>query len=201
MRREGRASAVAPAAALLLAACGGGEDPRKEVPSDVVVCRENMRAIYAGLREYATRHGHAPEGSGARFLAALIAEGVWEDTPESRARLTCPGAGAQPVPPGTDWSAPATLDEASTAYAARDVAAHPFETFPAGGRVVVLACDDAAGMNHAGVLNVLYADGAVRTFELADLIAAGRVPADATGIVVGPRSPLEELRVLVEPRP
>ncbi len=180
--------------ALWTAACGGSEGPIREVPSDVALCRERLREIYAGLRTYAERSGHAPAGAGTRFLAALIAEGVWEDTPENRARLTCPGPGAEPVPAGTDWKAPGTLDGRSSAYAARDAAAHPFESFPAGGRVAVLACDDAR--NHGGVLNVLYADGSVRTFALEELVAAGRLPTGTASLAAGPESPLEELRVL-----
>lgn len=182
--------------ALVATACANDESPIRDVPSDVSTCREHMREIYAGLRTYAQRSGRAPEGAGARFLAALIAEGVWEDTPENRAKLTCPGVHAAPVPPGTDWKTPASLDGQSSAYAARDTVAHPFGAFPSGGRAAVLACDDAQRMNHEGVLNVLYADGSVRTFALEELIAAGRVPAGTSNLVVGPASPLEELRVL-----
>jgi prepilin-type processing-associated H-X9-DG protein len=56
-------------------------------------------------------------------------------------------------------------------------------------------CDDNdGGLNHRTTTHVLYADGSVQTFELPALKEAGEVPAEATNLVVGPDSPLADLR-------
>jgi len=173
--------------------------PRHDVDSDVRACVENLQAIYDGLRAYRERHGHAPQGSGPAFFAELIASGVWNNDPENARRLTCPGPGATPVPPGTDYADPSSLGPASSAYAGRDSARHPLLKFPAGGEELqaLVACDNARGMNHAGVVNVLYSDRTVKTFDLERLVADGILPGGTTTLVVGADSPLEELRVLL----
>lgn len=180
----------------VLGACGSAEDPTHDVPSDVSVCTERMREIYQGLREYARLHGGAPQASGSELLAELIRSGVWENTPENAQKLSCPGPGAHPLPAELDYAAPGPLDGRHSAYAARDNLGHPFETFPRGGRVAVLACDNAQGMNHDGLMNVLYADGSVRVFTLSDLIAKGILEPTTTSIPIGEDSPLEDLRTL-----
>jgi len=43
---------------------------------------------------------------------------------------------------------------------------------------------------------VLYSDGSVVTLQLEQLVEAGRLPADATTIPVGPTSPIPELAKL-----
>jgi hypothetical protein len=103
------------------------------------------------------------------------------------------------VPADTDYADLASLTAASSAYAGRDNAQAPLGDFPAGGDALepLVACDDALGMNHAGVLNVLYSDGTVRTIELAREIERGTLPASTTNVPVGPGSPLVELRKLV----
>lgn len=202
-----RASNKAAAAFLLLAAGlglfwwtrGRGERPFPAVGSDVRECKSNLQEIYRGLRAYRDQHGHAPQASGVAFFAALIADGVWENTAANARKLTCPGRGAHAVPDGVDFADLASLGPASSAYAGRDVANHPLAKFPSGGAEIetLIACDDAGGMNHDGALNVLLSDGTVKTLLLDQLIEEGRLPADATNIPVGPDSPLEELRVLV----
>lgn len=169
-----------------------GKSPFPAVASDVTACRDDLRAIYTGLREYASRFGSAPAEPGDAFFLALITSGVWPDTAESRRLLTCPGRHARP----------ATFDlaaGAASAFAGRDTKNHPLAKFPSGGAELepLVACDNAAGMNHDGAMNVLYSDGSVRTFRLEDLIAAGKLPAGTTDIPVGPDSPLEDLRKLV----
>ena len=149
-----------------------------DVASDVHACKENLRAVYAGLREYARVHGSAPAPAGQGFLRELIASGTWEDTPENRERLTCPGSGG---------------------YAGRDTTHHPLPRFPSGGADLqtLIACDNVAGLNHAGAMNVLHSDGTVVTLQLAELIERGTLPAGTESIPVGPDSPLEALRVLL----
>ena len=152
-----------------------GEDPRHDVTRDVRRCVENMRAIHEGLLHYLEVHGALPEATGSEFLPALIEGGTWTDTAENRERLTCPGAGS---------------------YAVRDFAAYPLPRFPTGGGEPILACDNATGLNHPGVMNILFADKSVHTLVLEQEIARGRVPADSVTIVVGPDSPLPDLQKL-----
>ena len=168
------------------------------LPDDLEQCRENLREIYRGLVELKTKTGHAPTGSGPAFLAELVTSGVFENTRKSVDRLTCPGPDAEPMAAGTDFKNPATLGPKSSAYAARDTAAHPLAKFPSGGAEIeaIVACDDAHGMNHPGALNVLFSDGTVHTYELERLIRDGTLPAGTTTIAVGPASPLPELQKL-----
>jgi hypothetical protein len=178
---------------------GGEELPEALADSDVRDCSANLQAIYDGLRAYNERFGHAPESSGVAFFAELVSSGVWENTPSSVARLTCPGKNAHPIPEGTRFDDPSSLTSASSAYAGRNVAAHPLPGFPSGGRDVqaLVACDNATGLNHDGVMNVLYSDRTVKTFTLAQLIAREVAPEGSVTIVIGPDAPLEELRALV----
>ena len=158
---------------------GPRDAPVVDLPDDARVCTDNLRALYAGLRQYADKTGHAPTGSGPEFLTCLFTEGVWADTPDNRARLVCPGTGKP--------------------YAARAASAHPLAHFPSGGAELepLAACDGASRMPHKGCMNVLYSDGSVKTLMLDQEIERGEVPKGATSIAVGKDSPIEELRKLV----
>jgi len=179
----------------------GGPEPVVELESDVQLCAENLRVIHAALVEYERRTGHAPRGAGVAFLAELVASGVLEDTPASRARLTCPGPGSSAPRANARWSEPDSLGEGDTAYAARDAQRFPLAKFPSGGSELepLVACDGARGLNHAGCINLLQSDGSVVTLELAALSARGLLAPGATTIQVGPDSPVPELRKLVRP--
>lgn len=176
-----------------------GADPVLDASSDVRACAENLRAIHAGLLEHQRRFGRLPERPGTAFLGALIAEGIWLDTPATRARLTCPGPGADPVPEGVDFRRPGALSGVDSAYAVRDFAAHPLARFPAGGPALepLIGCDNALALNHDGCTNVLYTDGSVKTFTLAQEIERGTLAPDARTIPVGKDSPLPDLRRLL----
>jgi hypothetical protein len=156
---------------------GPGESAFPDVPSDVHVCKENLRAIYAGLREFRNEKGAAPTQPGRAFFEELITSGLWEDTPANRGRLTCPGSGG---------------------YAGRDTREHPLAKFPSGGADIqtLIACDNASGLNHEGAMNMLQSDGTVITYQLEELIERLTLPAGTLNIPVGPDSPLESLRVL-----
>lgn len=156
---------------------GPAEGVFPDVPSDVHVCKENLRAIYSGLRDFKAEKGAAPAQPGQAFFQELITSGVWEDNEENRAKLTCAGSGS---------------------YAGRDTAAHPLAKFPSGGAEIetLIACDNANGMNHEGAMNVLQSDGTVITYQLEDLIGKGAVPPETTNLSIGPDSLLEKLRVL-----
>ena len=175
-----------------------GDDPRPDFGSDVDACKENLAEIHRGLLLYEERFGRAPQGSGVAFFAELIASGVWEDTPENRARLTCPGKNAAPVPDGTGYGDLGALTGASSAYAGRNSAEHPLVKFPAGGAELeaLVACDNARGMNHDGALNVLRSDGSIATLSLQQELERGRIPPGSDRILVGKDSPIPELAKL-----
>jgi hypothetical protein len=198
LRRQVLVPLAVVALALALWLWPGDDGPVLDVSSDVEACSQNLRTIYAGLIEYEQRFGHAPEGSGIAFLAELIASGVWADTPENHARLTCPGPGAQPVRADVRYGESAALSAADSAYAARDMARSPLAKFPSGGAELepLVACDNARALNHDGCMNLLRSDGSVVVLELARLIERGELPAGTRTIVVGPASPLSELTKL-----
>jgi prepilin-type processing-associated H-X9-DG protein len=176
--------------------------PVVELSDDQQACISNLRAIHAGLLAMQPAPGEPPRASGIALFAGLIAAGTWPDDAEHRRLLTCPGSNAEPVAAGTDYSALASLGPASSAYAGRDLAAHPLAAFPCGGDEALVACDGARGPNHGdrgaghgGAINVLMADGSVRTLELERLLDAGRLPEGTAAIELGPGSPIEWLRV------
>ena len=137
-------------------------------------------------------------GAGTAFLAELFASGVWVDTPENRARLTCPGPGAERVRADVDYARPATLGADDSAYAARDGVRFPLVKFPSGGAELeaLVACDNAHAANHDGCTNLLYSDGSVVVLVDAELVARGRLAAGVPRLLVGPDSPLPELQKL-----
>lgn len=184
------------ASAPLLLCCGGAaETPRRTFDSDALECSARLREIHQALADLARERGWQPTGSGVAFFAELVASGFWPDTAESRARLSCPGVHA--LPPGArSFADLAALGEEDSAYAGRDLAAFPLARFPTSGQEILMACDNAQGMNHDGVMNALYADGSVKTFSLREELEAGKLAAGAASIPVGPDSPLEDLRKL-----
>lgn len=184
------------ALALLLWFWPKGDEPRPDFGSDVEACKANLVEIHEGLLRYRERFGRAPQGSGVAFFAELIASGVWEDTPENRARLTCPGKNATPVSDGTDYRDLASLTGASSAYAGRNSAEFPVVKFPAGGADLeaLVACDSSK--NHDGVIDVLRSDGSILTLSLAQELERGRIPPGSIEIPVGRGSPIPELTKL-----
>ena len=209
MERRIRCRLGLAAGVVLLVGCSRDpESPQLHVDSETQACIENLRRIHAGFVTYARERGALPETGGVKLLAALIADGVWDNTEENARRLTCPGVPLAELTLGglepTEWfSDPERVDGSYSAYAARDLAAHPLERFPApafddGVRLVLAACDNHLGPNHDGVTNAVLVDGSVVTYELAKEIGAGHLPVDADRVPVGPDAPdgLSELRVL-----
>jgi prepilin-type processing-associated H-X9-DG protein len=179
-----------------VAACGGdAASPRQSFSSDVEECSARLREIYQALLALNASSAWQPSASGVAFFGELVASGHWPDNPESRARLTCPGPRAEPAS-ARSFADLAALGDADSGYAGRDLAAFPLPRFPTSGQEILMACDNAHGMNHAGVMNALYADGSVRTFSLEQEIAAGVLPAGATTIEVGPSAVLADLQKL-----
>lgn len=138
-------------------------------------CMLRLREIHAGLIQYKLRTGHAPTGTGHGFLEALFSEGVWDDTPANRERLSCPSTGRM--------------------YAARDAKAFPLTNFPAGGPAnePLAACDGGDHLPHPEGVNLLYSDGSTVTVLLAQEIERGRLAPGSTHIPVGPDSPIPDL--------
>ena len=182
-----------------LTACGG-DSPRLEVSGDVERCKERLASIHEALSAFGKKAGHAPQSSGVGFLAELITSGILADTPENRALLTCPGKGAEAVPEGTDYNKLTDLNGSHSAYAGRNARSHPLSSYPYGGRDVgpVVACDNAGGMNHDGVMNALFSDGSIRTYVIEELIERGELEAGTTTIEIGPDCAIEDLRVLTK---
>jgi hypothetical protein len=173
-------------------------DLRHDVPTDVQTCKRHMLTIYKGLLELHKQTGELPRGPGPTSIAGLIGSGIWENTKANRELLTCPGPRAQPLPADIDFTDTASLGDESSAYACRNQADFPLSKFPDGGasNEPILSCDNAAGMNHEGVMNVLYSDGSIVTLHLDQEIGRGRVPAGSTTIVVGKDSPIDDLKKL-----
>jgi len=168
---------------------GEGPSPRHEVGSDVRLCKQRLRAIYAGLLAQKQRLGEQPMPTGEAFLSGLIEAGIWEDTPESRACLACPGPFAPSLEGGS-----------GVGYVVGDFEALGLGEFPSGGIYLraIVACPSKPELSHQGLLNVLYNDGSVKTLELERLIEQGRLPAGSLSIPLGAQSPIEELRVLLD---
>ena len=186
---------VAVAALLLWMWRPNAPRPVLELTGDQQACVSNLRAIHAGFLAMQEEPGEPPRGSGIALFADLIASGTWPNDAEHARMLTCPGSNAEPVPISTNYSKLATLGPQCSAYAGRDLVAHPLAAFPCGGDEALVACDGALGCNHQGAINVLMADGSVRTLELERLRSAGTLPAGATTIELGLGSPIEWLRV------
>lgn len=168
---------------------GEGPSPRRVVDSDVRLCKQRLRAIYAGLLVQKERLGEQPMPTGEAFLSGLIEDGVWEDTPESRSNLRCPGP-----------FAPALEAGSGVGYVVGDFEALGLGEFPSGGIYLraIVACPSTPKLSHEGLLNVLFNDGSIKTLELKRLIEQGRLPAGSQSIPLGAQSPIEELRVLLD---
>ena len=176
--------------------CGAAESPVVEFDSDVDSCRARLKNIYDGLRALKDEQGVTPSAPGVDFFAVLIAEGQWEDVPEARALLSCPGPGVPAIDFSSSFADLGSVTGEHSAYAGRDTANHPLAAFPTRGTEPLIACDNAAGMNHDGVMNVLYADGSIKTYVLEQEREKGTLGADETTIWIGPNSQLEDLRKL-----
>lgn len=182
--------------ALLPLACSeGGASPGPGSASGVEACRENLRQVYAAMRAMNARSAWTPGHGGVALFAEIISSGHWPDDAEHRRRLTCPG-GLEPEGPPLSFANIAAVTGDQSGYAGRDLQAYPLARFPTGGGEVLMACDNVGRMNHEGRMNVLFADGSVKTFDLAQEIAEGRLTVGAVLIPVGPSATDADLRKL-----
>jgi hypothetical protein len=78
----------------------------------------------------------------------------------------------------------------------RDLERFPLDGAFGAGAEPLAACDARAAEHQRDVVHVLYSDGTIAELALADLKADGKVPADTRELVVGPDSPVADLRKL-----
>jgi prepilin-type N-terminal cleavage/methylation domain-containing protein len=169
----------------------------------VTACKKNLQEIYGGLLLYETKHKDLPRQSGAKFIGSLIASGVWNNTKDRAESLSCPAikksalTGLSAENP-EDWFR--TLDGVDgtyTAYAGRDILRFPLRRFPDGsGKEVLVADDNAPEGNHKTTTVALLDSGVVTTYELHELKEKGVLDQETDHLIVGPDSPIEELRKL-----
>ncbi len=169
--------------------------------AEVTACKANMGEINKGLILYKTKFKRVPKESGSRFLASLITSGTWENSETSAKKLTCPGVDLSALSvgdlPPTEWYSDLELvDGRATSYAARDLKEYPLRKFPGSGSEALVADDNDGGKNHRTATVVLWADGAVTTYEIALLREEGIVDEEEEILIVGPESPVEELQRL-----
>jgi prepilin-type N-terminal cleavage/methylation domain-containing protein len=161
-------------------------------------CKKNLQEIGSGFKQYEIKYGKIPSESGARFFSVLISRGVWENTKSSARRLSCPAVDAGSLPglegrEPTEWYTELEqVDGTCSAYAGRDCKNHPLRKFT--GKDPLVADDNDGAMNHPTTTNVLYGDGAVESFELFELREKQTIGPDEEVLVVGPDSPVEDLR-------
>lgn len=169
----------------------------------VTACKKNMMEIYSGLLLYENKHNDLPHGSGVKFFAALIADKVWENGKTSAQKLSCPAikrgslSGIANLDNPDDWySHLDQVDGTYSAYAGRNMKDKPLRKFPGGPKEALVADDNDPDMNHRTTTVVLFADGTPATFELSELMKSGVLQEDQKVLVVGPDSPVDELRSL-----
>jgi prepilin-type N-terminal cleavage/methylation domain-containing protein len=187
----------------------------------VTACRKNMSEIFSGLLQYQTKNKTKdciPTQSGVKFFAALIADGVWEDTEPNGKKLTCPGVSISQlslndIDKAEDWFMHLdSVDGGYSAYAGRDQNAPTGKAakgkgdgcgrigqVPGSGKQILVAddnCSKPGEANHKSATVVLYADGTTGTFELMELHKSGALGAEEQILSVGPDSPVDALRCL-----
>lgn len=169
---------------------------------NVTACKANMKEIGGALLEYHMKYKKMPSESGAAFIGAIIADKVWESTPTTAKKLTCPAIqtdsliGIADLPP-EEWYVDRELTDGTyTAYAGRDTRNYPFRKFPLSGKEAVVADDNDPDGNHRTATVVLWGDNSVGEYELVELQKEGVVGEDEEWLVVGPDSPVEPLRKL-----
>ncbi len=169
--------------------------------AEVRACASNLGEIHKGLQLYRIKYGGLPPHSGVRFFADLIARDAIENTKTNAERLICPAVDKAALAIGTMewetwWTDLETINGDYSTYAGRDMKNHPIRQLTGAGTEPLVADDNDGGMNHHTTTNVLYADGSVQTFELADLKSKGTLVEEEEVLTVGPDSPVEALTKL-----
>ncbi|WP_145066476.1 type II secretion system protein [Engelhardtia mirabilis] len=161
--------------------------------------RKNLMDIYGGTVAYEGRFDRLPSDSGVKFFACLIYKGVWENTPASARKLTCPGVDLGALTIGEldeeEWfSDPDMIDGSYSAYAGRDTKQFPIRNRR--GTEAWVATDNDPEMNFRTTTLMLRGDGSVDRLETATLIEEGVLTEGEEYLAVGPDSPHEMLRKL-----
>ena len=151
------------------------------------------------IPEAIDQFGELPGKSGVRFFAELISRRVWENTKPSAKKLNCP---AVPTPPSvqgmdeTEWYVDIeVVDGGYSSYAGRDCREYTCKRLS--GTEPLIADDNDGGMNHRTATVVLYGDGSATPFDLALLAEDGIIDREEDLLIVGPDSPVEDLRKLI----
>ena len=165
----------------------------------ITASRKNLLSIYEGILLYDSKFERLPSESGAKFFGALVAKGVWENTPQSAKKLTCPGVNIGSLSigelPPTEWFSDLdAIDGESSAYAGRNSKEFPLRKLS--GREALVATDNDPEMNFRTTTLVLWGDGSVEGIEIENLRDMGLLGPDEDYFAVGPDSPMEELRKL-----
>ena len=165
--------------------------------AEVTGCKRNLQSIYQGFITYRAKFDRMPNESGVRLLAELISKGVWENTKPSVKKLNCPAT--RPSGLGdlkeTEWYVDLeVVDGSYSSYAGRDCKEFPIKNWT--GKEPLVGDDNDGGMNHRTTTVVLYGDGSPETFEIALLREEGLLEGDEDYLIVGPDSPVEDLRKL-----
>jgi prepilin-type N-terminal cleavage/methylation domain-containing protein len=193
--------------------------------AQVLACKKNMQEIFGGLMQYQVHNKTkdcVPTESGVKFFAALIADGVWENTEADGKKLTCPGVsigtlsglgndpkewfmhldsvdGSYSAYAGRDQNAPGPAKGGKGGKAGKGDLCGRIGHVPGSGKQILIADDNCSNLgkgNHRSTTVVLYASGDVSTFELMELHKDGTLAADEEVLSVGPDSPIEALRCL-----
>jgi prepilin-type N-terminal cleavage/methylation domain-containing protein/prepilin-type processing-associated H-X9-DG protein len=166
-------------------------------------CSLQLRDIAVVMQDYVDhrKDGKWPKERGIKFLLTVVRDDVIRG--EDLKKFACPGtdditarSDSDPVGSGIkDWE---DLDPECISYAGRDNVAFPLKKDRLSEEI--LASDDnmsagAGRANHAGITNVVYADGHVGTIETSKY--KGELPdPEQDWLPVGPESPDENLRKL-----
>lgn len=171
--------------------------------AQVTACQANLREIGKGLVQYNGIKQRWPRKEGVKFFAALVADGIWEDTETSTKTLSCPGVKSEVLTPSmdglplADWYTDLSrIDGSWSAYAGRDTRNYPLRKFPTSGKKVLVADDNDPESNHRMMTNVLYGDWAVRGIDIFEERSEGRADEEQEFVIVGPDARREELRAL-----
>jgi len=169
----------------------------------VTKCKANLAGIGKSFIIYRNQRnkGRWPEESGMRFLLTLVKHKQIEG--KDTEVFLCPGTsdrndtgpGGEDGSSYDDWD---NLDSATISYAGRDQVNSPIR----GGNeseIIIASDDDELRKNHKTMVNYLYADGSVRSFDTA--IDGAEILKDfpeyqKEGMPIGPDCPFEPLRVL-----
>jgi prepilin-type N-terminal cleavage/methylation domain-containing protein len=169
----------------------------------VTACKKNLSEIFSGLMQYDMKHNDLPKGSGVKFFASLVADKVWDNGKASAQKLSCPAvkrsalSGIANLDNPDDWYVHLDqIDGTYSAYAGRNMKDYPLRKFPGGPKEALVGDDNDPDMNHRTTTCVLFADGNVSTFELIELQKSGVLHSDQNELIVGPESPVDELRKL-----